>query len=379
MIMGENAVNSIDIQYAIDYAVSRVEEGMKTFKETYPHSASVNGIYGENTNTDWTNGFWSGMLWLAYEFTKNEKYQNAAVGQIESYYQRILRKIEVDHHDMGFLYLPSCVAAYKHTGNKTAKEAALLAADNLCSRFQEKGQFIQAWGQLGAADNYRLIIDCLMNVPLLFWAAKETGENHYREIAEAHLETTAKVIMREDAGTYHTYYFDPQTGKALYGVTHQGHSNDSIWARGQAWGIYGFALAYRHTGNDVYRERFLRITEKFLLHLPEDNVPAWDMIFTDTKTQKDTSAAVIAVCGILEMTKLCQIPECFVEKAMAMMEALQATYFTTDIPNSNGILKHAVYSMPHNNGVDECNIWGDYYYMEALMRIMNPQWESYWG
>lgn len=377
--MKDSTVNKSNFQSGIDYAVSRVDEGMKIFKETYPHSASVNGIYGENTNTDWTNGFWSGMLWLAYEFTKDEKYRNAAMYQVESYYQRILEKIEVDHHDMGFLYLPSCVAAYKYTGDETARKAALLAADNLCSRFQEKGQFIQAWGQLGIADNYRLIIDCLMNVPLLFWAAEETGREAYRKIAEAHLNTTARVIMREDAGTYHTYYFDLQTGKPLYGVTHQGYANDSIWARGQAWGIYGFALAYRHTGKDIFRERFLRITEKFFQHLPEDNVPAWDMIFTDTETQKDTSAAVIAVCGILEMAKLCKISQCFVEKALVMMETLQKNYFTTDIPNSNGILKHAVYSMPHNNGVDECNIWGDYYYMEALMRIMNPEWKSYWG
>lgn len=377
--MEDSAINNYNIQCGIDYAVSRVDEGLKTFKETYPNSASVNCIYGQNTNTDWTNGFWSGMLWLAYEFTGNEKYENAAIRQVGSYYQRILQKIDVDHHDMGFLYIPSCVAAYKHTGNVTARKAALLAADNLCSRFQEKGQFIQAWGQLGASDNYRLIIDCLMNVPLLFWAEKETGKESYRKVAEAHLNTTAKVIMRDDAGTYHTYYFDPQTGEPLYGVTYQGYADDSIWARGQAWGIYGFALAYRHTGKDVFKERFFRITEKFLLHLPEDNVPAWDMIFTDTKTQKDTSAAVIAVCGILEMAGLCQIPKYFIEKAMAMMKTLQETCFTTDIPNSNGILKHAVYSMPHNNGVNECNIWGDYYYMEALMRIVNPEWESYWG
>ena len=375
----ENHINSFNPQTGVKFAVSRVEKAMETFKENYPDPASVNCIYGENTNTDWTNGFWSGMLWLSYEFTKCEKYKDAALSQIEGYYQRIYQRIRVNHHDMGFLYLPSCVAAYKLTKNEEARTAALMAADNLCQRYQEKGQFIQAWGELGEPENYRLIIDCLMNVPILFWAEKESGNKKYGDIARAHLDTTARVIMRGDAGTYHTFYFDHETGEPLYGATYQGYASDSIWARGQAWGVYGFALAYRHTGKELYKERFLRITEKFIHNLPEDNIPAWDMIFTDTKTQKDTSAAVIAVCGILEMARLCCIPDNFVNKAIDMMDALQSTCFTDDVPNSNGILKHSVYSMPHNRGVDECSIWGDYYYMEALMRISNPNWESYWG
>lgn len=370
-------MKNANLQKAIDFCVEKVDVCLKTAENAYPHSASENLVYGvhDNNNADWTQGFWTGMLWLAYEFTGDEKYKNAAMWQAGDFYNRVVNKVGIEHHDMGFLYSPSCVYAYRLTGDETAKKAAIMAADYLASRFQEVGQFIQAWGELGAKDNYRLIIDCMMNVPLLFWASEVTGDDKYKNIAEKHIATTAKVIIRDDGTTYHTFYFDNETGEPLSGVTHQGYSNDSIWARGQAWGVYGFALAYKHTGKKEYIEKFLQVTKVFLDHLPEDDVPAWDMIFTDTKTQKDTSAAPIAICGILEMARLTDIPAEFTEKAEAMMSAL-ADYHTPE--RSNGILKAAVYSMNHDNGVDECNIWGDYYYMEALMRLKNEDYISCW-
>ena len=141
------------------------------------------------------------------------------------------------------------MAAYKLTGNETAKKAALLAADRLCTRFQEKGQFLQAWGALGAKDNYRLIIDCLLNLPLLYWASEVTGQLRYREIALAHTATSMANLVRPDHSTYHTFFFDPETGAPLRGSTQQGYRDGSAWARGQAWGVYGMALAYFYTGN----------------------------------------------------------------------------------------------------------------------------------
>ncbi len=364
---------------AIDYSIKIVDEGLRTLSHQYPGAASVDGIYPSRPNNEWTNGFWSGMLWLAYEFTGNEKYKEEALWQVDDFLERIEKKIEVDHHDMGFLYSPSCVAAYKIFGNEKAKKAALMAAEQLISRFQEKGQFIQAWGELGKKESYRLIIDCMLNIPLLFWAHEVTGDKKYHRIAMAHLKTTMKVILRDDYTTYHTFYFDPENGEPLYGVTHQGYSNDSIWTRGQAWGVYGLAIAYRYTHDENLIDKFSKVTKVFLDRLPEDNIPAWDLIFTDTQTQKDTSAAVIVACGILEMARLCSIPKEFTEKADDMLCALTKTCLTEDIEGSNGILKHAVYSMPHGNGVDECNIWGDYYFMEALMRLKNENWNSYWG
>ena len=135
-----------------------------------------------------------------------------------------------------------------------AKNSAIKAADCLLERWKPKGEFIQAWGNIHDNAMYRLIIDCMLNLPLLYWATDVTGDAKYREIATKHAKTCRSVIIRPDGTTYHTYYFDPETGAPLRGVTHQGFSDDSCWARGQAWGIYGFALSYAYTKNDVFIE-----------------------------------------------------------------------------------------------------------------------------
>ncbi|MEG1442243.1 MAG: glycoside hydrolase family 88 protein, partial [Oscillospiraceae bacterium] len=175
---------------ALSDAIKILDAHLDDFKGGFPAAASVHNVYPNTENTDWTNGFYTGMLWMAYEFTNDEKYRKIAEEHIVSFRDRIEKKIVVNHHDMGFLYHLSCVKGYEITGSEYAKETALLAADNLKLRFREKGQFIQAWGELDAEDNYRLIIDCLLNLPLLFWASEVTGDESYRKVAEAHLKTT---------------------------------------------------------------------------------------------------------------------------------------------------------------------------------------------
>lgn len=368
----------MNVEKMLDYCIGQVEKGLSKFITCFPEDASVDNRYPVRENHGWTEGFWTGQLWMAYELTGEERYKETAMKQIPLYKERIEKRIDVDHHDMGFLYLPSCVTAYRLCGSEQAKEAALLAAGNLLSRFQEKGQFLQAWGMLGAKDNYRLIIDCLLNIPLLFWAEKETKETRFGEAARKHLETTMRVAIREDATTYHTFFFDPETGAPDHGQTAQGYADDSIWARGQAWGIYGSALGYVHTKDQRLLDIFHRLTDVFFEHLPKDHIPAWDLIFTDTKTLKDTSAAAAAASGILMMRKYDPDIEKYARKAEEMLEAMFITSRADDVEGSNGILKHGVYSIPHNNGVDECNLWGDYYFMEALMRLKAPQWASCW-
>lgn len=237
--MAHPEITDQEVKNALNHAIEQVERQVPEFYDEFPAAASKDNFYPKIENVDWTNGFWTGEIWLAYEETKDEKLKEAALHQVSNFKNRIEKKIAVEHHDMGFLYSLSCVAAYKLTGSEEAKEAALLAADNLMSRFQEKGQFFQAWGKLGALDNYRLIIDCLMNMPLLFWASEVTGDEKYKEKALAHIRTCMKVVVREDGSTFHTYFFDPETGAPVRGVTAQGNRNGSIWARGQSWGVYG--------------------------------------------------------------------------------------------------------------------------------------------
>ena len=284
---------------------------------------------------------------------------------------------------MGFLYTPSCVAAFKLTGNVQAKDAALMAADHLISRYHETGEFIQAWGSVGADDNYRLIVDCLLNIPLLYWATEVTGDSTYRDIAYKHFKTTISVCYREDGSTYHTYYFDKVTGLPLKGVTHQGASDDSTWARGQAWGMYGPLLTYIYEKDEAALEVFYKTADYYLSYLPADYIAYWDLSFSDGAYEpKDSSSAAIALCAMLEgikhMDESDPKRETYVRACNKIMNSLIDHYTTKDVPEANGLLLHATYSKPGNVGVDEMNIWGDYFYMEALHRMLDPEWELYW-
>ena len=372
---------------ALHEALKKIDENTKTFINLFPRPCSTNYVYPGILNggewDDWTSGFWTGMLWLAYEITGEERYRKTASFQIKSYDERITNKVAVNHHDLGFLYTPSVVAGYKITGNERAKQAGLKAANHLLGRYKEKGEFIQAWGDLNDPTAYRLIIDCNLNVPLLFWAAEVTGDQKYREIATKHINTAAKVVVREDSSTHHTFYFDPETGNPVKGVTAQGAGDDSAWARGQAWGVYGFPLAYSYLKDEKFVDLFKRVTNYFLNHLPSDNICYWDLVFDENSgEERDTSATAIAVCGMLEMIKY--LPDSDPDKKIyqnavnAIMKSLITKYTTKNIEYSNGLLTEAVYSKPNGSGVDECCIWGDYFYMEALVRIMKPEWKKYW-
>lgn len=371
-----------ELKEYMNFCLEKIHNCIDDFTYLFPSDSSINEIYHPIENDiSWATGFWTGMIWIAYEVTGIEKYRQVAEIHVEDFYKRIKNKIGVDHHDMGFLYTLSCVAAYKITGNEIAKKAALLAADNLCDRYVANGRFIKAWGGMDSICENRLIIDCLLNIPLLFWAYEVDGDYKYLEVAVNHLDTTIRTAIRDDWTTFHTYFFDVETGAPVRGETAQGYSNDSMWARGQAWGIYGLALAYRYTKrNDILHVQKM-LSNKFVERLPVDNVPCWDMVFTDTKTQKDTSASPIAICGMLEMNKLApnsKYIDVWNNKSKDMICALGDRFTTINNPESNGILAHGVYNIPKNEGVDECTIWGDYFYMEALMRLINPKWKAYW-
>lgn len=375
-----------EVEMAAVHCIEQVRTAMAQLGTGFKGCVSQNNFYQSTGNWDWTEGFYTGEIWLAYELTGDETFKTLALTHVESFLERIQKRNGVDHHDMGFLYSLSCVAAYKLVGSETAKEAALLAADNLISRFHEKGEFIQAWGTLGAKDNYRLIIDCLLNLPLLYWATEVTEDQKYADIAKKHLTTCCKNIKREDHSTYHTYYFDPETGEPLRGVTAQGYRDGSAWARGQAWGVYGLALSYKYTGNPEYITLFKEVTDFFISHLPSDLVPYWDFDFEEgAQEPKDSSAAAIAVCGMLEMSKYLEGEEqvYYTQTAQRILKSLIANYSVKDPKVSNGQLLHSTYAKqsPYNtvgnNGVDECCTWGDYFYFEAVVRSLKD-WKLYW-
>lgn len=379
-------ISADEIKAALDFCSGQILHVLPQFTDVFENAYSENNFYRPVENRDWTNGFWTGEIWLAYEHCGDERLKKAGEIQIHSFFERIHKKIEVDHHDMGFLYSPSCVAGYKLIGSSEGREAAIKAADQLITRYHPVGEFIQAWGPMDAPENYRLIIDCLLNLPLLYWASRETGDCRYREIAEKHIHTAVANVIREDYSTWHTFFFDMKTGSPDHGATCQGYRDGSAWARGQAWGVYGMALAYRYTGRKEYIDLFRHVTEYYLEHLPKDLVPYWDLEFTDGDDQpRDSSSASIAACGMLEMAKYLGTEEAKHYRAIAnrIIKSIYDNYAVKDMNISNGLVLHSTYSnhSPYNTcnhrGVDECNLWGDYFYMEALTR-MNKNWEQYW-
>lgn len=372
-------------QAALERAIQQVRLNLPLYAGRCQNHSSVNNIYPPCDNVQWTCGFWPGEIWLCYEHTGESCFRQAGEALVDSFYRRIQDKIEVDHHDMGFLYTPSCVAPWKLTGNKAARQAALLAAEQLKRRFQPKGKFLQAWGSMEEPSNRRFIIDCLMNLPLLYWASRETGDGSFAEIARKHTATCLAHSFRPDGSTFHTFFMDSE-GLPLRGETCQGYKDDSFWARGQAWAVYGSILSYRDTKAPAALEAFYGALAFYLSRLPQDMVPCWDMIFQpDSGEPRDSSSAAIVVCGLLEAARI--LPgnggESYLQLARQMLSVLARDYTPKEPAPGMGLVLHGTYSKksPYNTctpeGVDECTAWGDYFYLEALTRLTG-NWEPYW-
>ena len=377
ILLGEK-VTDVWLADKITACIQQIEKNSQRFGTQFPSACATNGKYRLKGNDDWTNGFWTGMLWLAYEWTKEKNFLTRAMENIDSFQTRLDDHFVLDHHDIGFLYSLSAVAGYKITGDEHCKQEVIQAADVLLARFQEKGEFIQAWGAYGDPQEYRLIIDSLLNLPLLFAATQLSGETRYAEAASKHYQTVRKTVIKNDATTFHTYYFDPETGQPSHGATHQGNSDQSIWARGQSWAILGLPLNESYLHSQPFPENYPQIVEVFLAHLPADLVPYWDFDFNDQHpAEKDSSALAIAACGLLEAEKMGAYPDAK-KIAKGMLYQLGEQYAASQVPENEGLLLHGVYAHAEGKGIDEPNLWGDYFYLEGLIRLALPNWQRYW-
>jgi unsaturated chondroitin disaccharide hydrolase len=377
---------------AIAAALSTIRRNIATFGGSYPDDTTVDDRYELRPafggiplggNRGWTTSFRTGMLWLAWELSGDEDYREAARVDAADFERRVRAEEDLDTHDLGFLYTLSTVAAWRLVGDPRARDASLLAADHLMRRFLEPAGIIQAWGDLSdPAQRGRTIIDSLMNMPLLTWAHEQTGEERFADAVVRHTAQLREHILRPDDSTFHTFYWDAETGEALRGGTEQGAADESCWARGQAWGIYGFAMNYAVTGDERLLEASRRCTEYFLRHLPADEVPFWDLVYADgSDAPRDSSAAAIAVCGLLELAKVETDAAAAAEwtaRAHSILASLIANYTPVNAEESDALILHSVYDLPKDNGVDEGTLWGDYFYLEALMRVARPEWRKYW-
>jgi unsaturated chondroitin disaccharide hydrolase len=377
---------------AVAAALRTVDANIETFAGRYPADTTAGDRYPprppaagqpRGANTGWTTSFWPGMLWLAHDLSGDERYRRAALSHVDSFTDRMRDGIDLDTHDLGFLYTLSCVTPARRTGDPRARDAAIAAADHLMTRVLEPAGIIQAWGDLrDPRQRGRTIIDSLMNTPLLFWAGETTGDRRYAEAARRHTAQLREHILRPDGTTFHTFYWDPRTGAPLRGETEQGHADDSCWARGQAWGIYGFTLNHRYTGDPALLAAARTCADHFLAHLPADHVAFWDLVFTDGSGQeRDSSAAAIAACGLTELADAVADPVLaggYRDAAARILRSLVDGYSTAGHPLANALIRHGVYDKPKGVGVDEGNLWGDYFYLEALTRATVPGWTSPW-
>jgi unsaturated chondroitin disaccharide hydrolase len=377
---------------AVAAALRTIDANLAAFGDRYPGDTTVNNRYAlrppgcgqpVGSNVGWTTSFWPGMLWLAFDLTGDDAYRRAAMTHVDSFRDRVDRAIDLDTHDLGFLYTLGCVIAWRRTGNEAARRAALAAADHLLVRVLQPAGIIQAWGDLhDPRQRGRTIIDSLMNTPLLFWASETSGDPRYAAAARRHTRQLREHIVRPDGTTFHTFYWDPRTGEPLRGETEQGSADDSCWARGQAWGIYGFSINYRYTADPALLVAAGRCADYFLAHLPADEVAYWDLVFTDgSDEERDSSAAAIAANGLVELASL--LPpgprrETYRAAAGRILGSLIEGYATAGTPESNALILHGVYDKPKRVGVDEGNLWGDYYYLEALARATRRDWASPW-
>ena len=358
------------IQKAIAQATEIVKGNLADFTDFFQSPNTENGFYWQTENVEWTTGFWTGVVWLAYELTKDEAFKKTGEIHVDSFLNRIEKKIDVNYHDMGFLYSLSCVAAYKLCQNENGKKAAIMAADHLLTRYRENGEFIQAWGNVGDPKDYRLIIDCLLNLPLLYWATEVTGNPEYADKACRHIHTAMQCVLREDHSTYHTYYIDPETGKPSYGVTHQGNRNGSAWARGQAWGLYGFTMMYRETNDPKYLRHAEYIAD-FLIHhpnLPADGIPYWDYSGSGVSTLRDTSAASIMASALIELSTYSANKDYFKTGEKILKNLSSDEYLAKPGKHSFFILKQAIGNYLRNSELEGGLSYADYYYVEGLLR-----------
>jgi len=314
---------------------------------------------------DWTSGFFPGMLWFMYERTKKDEWKNAAT-EFTALMNR--EPYNGDSHDVGFKVYNSYGNGFRLTHDTAYKRLIIDAAKTLCSRFNPKLGVIKSW-DFSKKWQYPVIIDNMMNLELLFAATRLTGDSSFYRIAVTHANTTMKNHFRADNSSYHVVDYDTATGQIAEKTTAQGYAAESAWARGQAWGLYGYTMCYRETKNKAYLEQADRIAQ-FILNnpnLPADMVPYWDYNAPD-KNPRDASAAAITASALYELSKYSQQGKTYRAAADKILKSLTEIY-RAPLNSSHGfILLHSTGHKPAGSEVDVPIIYADYYYLEALMR-----------
>ncbi|MEP4534616.1 MAG: glycoside hydrolase family 88 protein [Cyclobacteriaceae bacterium] len=320
----------------------------------------------------WCSGFYPGSLLYLYEQINDAAIYQEAVRALD-----LLKKEQFNTttHDLGFMMFCSFGNANRIAPKPEYTEILMNSAKSLSSRFDTKVGAIKSWDS--SSEDYLVIIDNMMNLELLFWAFQETGDSIYHNIATTHANTTIENHFRPDFSSYHVLNYDPSTGKVQQKKTVQGYADSSAWARGQAWGLYGFTVMYRFTRDKQYLDQAINIADFILSHpnLPEDKILYWDFDSPEIqRARRDASAAAIAASALLELQAYTQSPkqENYWNAAETMLVNLSGPeYLTNDGSNGGFLLKHGVGHIPQGTEVDVPLTYADYYFLEAMSRFIN--------
>jgi hypothetical protein len=359
------------------HAVSVIEQQLAGAAKTFtpglnPRSVTPNGMVRTAPYTDWTTGFFPGSLWYGYELTGNkELLASAARFTLALDSVRYITKT----HDLGFMLYCSYGNAWRITKDKSYLPVLEEGAQHLYNRFSTKTGVIRSW-DFGDHWKFPVIIDNMMNLEYLYWAGTEFKKPVYRQAANTHALTTMKHHFRPDYSSYHVVDYDPVTGKVRSKETHQGLTHESAWARGQAWGLYGYTMCYDNSRNPQFLQQAQHIARFIMTHprMPKNKIPVWDFdvhnaLASDGRAPRDASAAAVIACGLMDLSTKVKEGKKYMDYAEDILKVLSSPDFLAN-PGDNHyfLLKHSVGAFLYNSEIDTPLNYADYYYLEALKK-----------
>lgn len=359
------------VPHALEFAQKQLRQSVAEIKDStkFARSTQPDGSWKTTPSREWTSGFFPGSLWYMYEYTKDPFFKQSAerwtAGVANEQFDR-------GTHDLGFKIFCSYGTGYRLAPTDDYMKVIQQTAQTLILRFNPTVGCIKSWDNRKWA--YPVIIDNMMNLELLFWAAEHGGSKTLRDIAIKHAETTMKNHFRADGSTYHVLSYDTTNGSILVRNTHQGYADESAWARGQAWAIYGFTMTYRFTKDPRFLATAQHAADYFLKHLPADHVPYWDFQAPEIPNEpRDVSAAAITASALFELSgyvKTAKEQEEYLKQAKNILGSLCVAPYLAEGTTSRAVLNHAVGSKPAKSEVDVSIIYADYYFIEAMLRYL---------
>ena len=361
-------------QETLDKVAHKLEKVSERSKDKIPYT-TVDGVHddksGEKQIGWWTNGFWGGMMWQMYALTGKESYREIAIDNEKKLDADLMDYDKLDH-DNGFKWLPTAVANYRVTKDRASRNRGLLAAGNLAGRYNSTGKFIRAWNNWDTTNDRTgwAIIDCMLNISLLYWASEESGDPRFRQIAMAHADTVSKNFIRPDGSVCHIVEFDPETGERVKSLGGQGYGEGSSWTRGQGWALYGFANSYTYTGKQEYLDTAKQVAHYCIANIPENGIIPIDFRQPDEPAWEDSCGACVIACGLLQVAGHVSELEkkMYIHAAYRIIKAIAQT--RADWSKDCDAIVQNCSAAYHDQRHHFTMSYADYYFIEALYKFV---------